>query len=184
MAAKPREWTEEEIERAKALPVISVRAIIATFGGGDVAAKRLQALCGAPPLTAKGYRGNPRVYSAEEIETARSAYLAGGVAGVRKALGCGQDSVRRILAEAGMKMGERPRKKHVAKMQAGAMLGYVAAASGNADTLEMAAAKTLMRKGYIPVCRARVVSPSAPPDLWIVGSRRLTTNQMQELAGA
>lgn len=184
MAAKPREWTEEEIERAKALPLISLRAIMREFGGGEQAARRLRDICGAPALTGQGYRIPKRVYTAEDYETVRRAYQTGGVNGVRTTIGCGTDRARQLIAEAGVQIGDRPRKKHVAKMQAGAMLGYVAAASGNADTLEMAAAKTLMRKGYIPVCRARVVSPSAPPDQWIVGSRRLTTNQMQELAGA
>jgi hypothetical protein len=75
-------------------------------------------------------------------------------------------------------------KPKTATMRVNAGWGYAKPVpiSGRDDSTLGVAAEKLRRLGYVPVYRATIIDPKADRDLWVVGRRKLVSDELMALA--
>lgn len=171
-------WSESDIAYIRDMPIASLKAIRTHFHVSRVAAMRAQALAGREPLV----RNQATPVTPDLYPAIRDAYRDGGVRAVKALLNVRGENAYKAMRLAGVTPGDRPRAP-AKPMRKGYML-QAAVAPGMPDAPDMAVAKVLMRKGYAPVCSARIVDPKAPPGEWLVGRKRVSTAELHRMAGA
>jgi len=138
-------------------------------------------------LTRESGGANCNAFPADRAHEIVDAARAGmSMHHIRQRFHISEGKARRFLRQAGVELVDGRKKggalSRVVKVARGTLRAGIKAVPHHERVAPTDPDAKLLMRRFAPVCRAQVVDPKAPADLWIVGFKRIPEQEMREMA--